>query len=333
MFRSSFPYKSLSLGISFFYISIEDWKEILHKYSEYIHDIYFSPYDLEDYQSRRNVYNFQHLNEIERGKQLSAVLDFARSQGIRLKLVLNSNYFRNVPIDICKTYALYREKFNVDFVTTFVEGAKDIRTSFPDVEIVCSYNQGIKSLSELDSLLGLNVFDYYVLGQRFIRNFDAFRLIHSHGKKVELLVNNGCMHNCVSYCSIPNYCMNNFYKCLQNKGHHALYAESSLFPEELALFYFDSGLIDLYKISCRPIQKQELLDLLASYLTIETKSFIEKDVSNYHLYARLTHFSPFYSRFSFEDLLKFKKNIWEELGYDVLPMVKERKLFDISKRL
>ncbi len=329
MLDTLFPHKSISLGLSFFHITVDDWKEIISKYACYIHDLYFSPYDLENYQSRRNVYDFHNTTIEERREQLTCVIEHAKKNNIKLKLVLNSNFYRNVPDEILKTYAHYRIYYGIDYVTTFVDGAKSIRKTYPDSIIICSYNQGILCLEDLKELLKLNLFDAFVLGQRFIRDFDTFRLIHSYGKQVELLVNNGCMHTCVSYCSIPGYCWPNFDKSYKTLGYHALYAESSLFPEELALFYFDSGLIDLYKLSCRPIQRNELLDLLNSYVTIDSKSFVNKGSYNYHLYARLTHFSPFYAKMCYEDILNLKRMIWERKGVDVFSKLKETKLLNL----
>lgn len=328
MLDIKFPHKSISLGISFSHISVDDWKEILYKYAYFIHDIYFSPYSLVNYQSRRNVYDFNNTSTEERREQLTDVIDFARKNNIKPKLVLNSIFFKTNPDEVLRLYSHYNEKYGINYITTFANGAVLIRKAFPDTKIVCSYNQGILNYDGLKELLQMDLFYSFVLGQRFIRDFDAFRLIHSYDKQVELLVNNGCMHTCTSYCSIPNYCWANFDKSCRGKGYHALYAESSLFPEELALFYFDSGLIDLYKLSCRPIQKKELLNLLDSYISVDSKTFINKCNDNYHLYARLTHFSPYYPKFCYDNILDFKKHIWEQLGMDVISRLKETNLYN-----
>lgn len=306
----------ISIGYSSSNFTSEQWQHILGKYAKYIHDIYFSPIEELCFQTRRNTYNFKTTTIEERSAQLADVVKSANELGIKTKLVLNvPNMISNVD-DNVKQYFLYKERFSIDYVTTFVSVAEEIKKIDPDVKLLCSYNQGITSIEMLKEILEKNIFCAIVLGERFLHNFKAFDLVKSHDTKMELLVNNGCMLNCGSFCSTYGFCEGNFYKNLSEKGILGLYAETSILPEELYQFYIPSGLIDVYKLSTRPCEFWELSNMLESYVSGNSESYIKENIRNYHLYARLAFFMKYYTEMDYSMLISEKRHIWNKLGFN-----------------
>lgn len=308
--------KKLSVGYSSSYFNFEQWKQIIEKYSDYIHDIYFSPVEDLCFQTRRNTYNFKATTIEERREQISEIIKLAQKNDIKTKLVLNvPNMISNVN-DNVKQYLLYKERFSIDYVTTFVSVAEEIKKYDSNAKILCSYNQGITNIEMLKNILEKNIFYAIVLGERFIRDFKAFELIKNYGVKNELLVNNACMLNCGTFCSIFRYCESNFNKNLYNKGINRLYAETSLFPEELYTYYEPSKLIDIYKLSTRPCEFWELDNMIESYISGVSEKYLCNDIRNYHLYGRLTFFIKHYGELDYYKILSLKKQIWDDIVYN-----------------
>lgn len=307
-------YKKFSIGISFCKMDADDWIDILDKYHFYINDIFFSPIESIDYQTRRNIYNYEKQDQAFLEVELNKVLNAARRLGIVRKIVLNVPKFLDNPDELLIAYQNYRSSYNIEYVTTFLSCARKIKEIDSSQQIICSYNQGIKTEQELENILESDLFFSIVLGNNFYRNLNAFRLIHQYGQKVELLLNNGCMPNCVSFCKLPNkYCRNNFTENLLHKGINYLYAECSMFPEEIHKYFLPNDLIDYYKLSTRPIYYGGMIDMLSSYIDGDSSKFINHSVTNYNLYGRLAHFSGYYKELKYEEILKNKEAIWEQI--------------------
>lgn len=308
--------KKLSVGLSLSYISLEQWECVLKEYSSYIHDVYFSPIEDLRFQTRRNTYNFKKSTSEERSEALSCLIKLARELGIKTKLVLNVPDLIDNLDDNVKQYIVYKERYSIDYVTTFIKAAKEIKRIDPEAKIICSYNQGITSVNMLKRFLEQELFYAIVLGGRFLRHFNAYKLVKDFGVKTELLVNNACMLNCGSFCSTYGYCENNFTKNLCNKGITYLYGETSLLPEELSFYYFPSELIDIYKLSTRPCGYWELSHMLESYTKGSSIEFLKNDVRSYHLYGRLAFLIKYYEKIDLKEMLDIKTHIWSTLGFD-----------------
>lgn len=305
--------KKISIGISFYRMSAEEWIKIFNQFHPYICDIFFSPVEKIEYQTRRKVYDYDTQDIPFLENELTKVLDAAKDFGISRKIVLNVPSFINDCNELVPLYEKYKNKYNVELVTTFLSCAKRIKEIAPEQSITCSYNQGIKSREELEYLLTTDVFDTIVLGTNFFRDIDSYKLIHKYEKKVELLLNNGCMRNCKSFCRYPNvYCSNNFEINLLDKDLNKLYAECSMFPEEVHKYLIPLGLIDFYKLSTRPIFYKQMVDMLSSYIQGNSSMYISSNYKNYNLYGRLAHFHPYYSELNYDSIIKYKENIWEE---------------------
>lgn len=308
-------YKKFSIGISFYRMSAEDWINVFSQYSQYINDVFFSPIESLDFQTRRNIYNYDTQNQEFLDSQLKTVLDAAKQKGIARKIVLNVPIFIDNEETLLRAYEKYKDNYNMEYVTTFLSCAKRIKEMDSTQKIICSYNQGITTHQELERILETDVFYSIVLGTNFLRDFNAFNLIHRYKQKVELLLNNGCMPNCKSFCRLPNiYCESNFADNLSRKDINYLYAECSTFPEEIHKHYLTSNLIDYFKLSTRPINYGGMVDMLSSYITGNSWSYIRSSVINYNLYGRLAHFHKHYGELQYAQILNYKKEIWENLN-------------------
>ena len=133
------------------------------------------------------------------------------------------------------------------------------------------------------------------------------------------MLNTGCCINCASYCKIlnQNYCSDLFRKNKERYGPEYMYALQSIFPEEMLKYYLPADCIDVFKLASRPIKFQELDSLLSSYSSFNSKTFIEKSKNNYHLFARLAHFSQFYNQFDYSSINNMKQEIWKTNKFEM----------------
>ena len=311
---SEWLFKKLSIGISFGYITSEELIRLFGKYSDYIHDVFFSPTETIRLQTRHNIYNFSNTTNDERLQELDKVIQFVKGKEIKTSLVLNASM--SSPEYMMEILDIYLKRYSIDSVTTTSPVAKLIRNNSIILPVVCSYNEGISNLYDLTRAVESNLFDSIVLGNSFIRNYHAFSLIKEHGLSTILLVNNGCSFGCTNFCrsNNDNYCKRLFDKRLaDSESASELYALQSLFPEELFQHYKNNSNIDVFKLSSRPITFTEYDDLLQSYTSGNSIAFIKKTTRNYHLYARLGHFGDYYNSFDYTKILKKKELIWNKV--------------------
>lgn len=305
--------KKLSVGVSFGQISSEEQIRIFDKYSVYIHDVFFSPTESIRLQTRYNIYDFSNTTNEDRLRELDKVVEYLKKKGIKISLVLNASMSSpNLMLEILERY---HKRYSLDSVTTTKPVAELIKKNQFNLPIVCSYNEGISSMNDLISVIDSKLFDSIVLGNSFIRDFRAFSMIKKYGLSTILLVNNGCSFGCANFCRASNgYCENLFNKRLKDCGGASeLYAQQSLFPEELFLHYKNNPNIDVLKLSSRPITYAEYDDLLGSYISGNSLDFIKKTTRNYHLYARLGHFGHYYTEFDHKTIQIKKEQIWKDI--------------------
>ena len=120
-------FKKLSIGISFGYITSEEQIRLFDKYSDYIHDVFFSPTESIRLQTRLNIYNFNNTSNDERLNELDKVIRFVKSKGIRTSLVLNASM--SSPEYMLEILDMYIKRYSIDSVTTTSPVAKLIRNN------------------------------------------------------------------------------------------------------------------------------------------------------------------------------------------------------------
>ncbi len=243
---------------------------------------------------------------------LANVLETAEKHGIKTSITLNTPNITSE--DALAVYTDYQNLFPVDYLTTTSGVASVIKSHFPSLKIICSYNEAITNYNELYGIVKSDLFDGVVIGNRFFRDKKAFEIVKDGGKKTILLVNNGCSPCCNSFCKKSNnYCLNLFNQELLKYGAEQMYSRQSIFPEELVQFEQNNFRIDQFKLSSRPITYNELDCLLSSYISLESKTYVSSNIYNYHLYARLGHFSSYYSSFDYDRIVDQKKELWKSL--------------------
>ena len=305
--------KRFSVAISFGQISPCEYISVIDKHKEYIHDVYFSPTESIRYQTRSKIYDFASTSNDERRLMLEQVLSYSQGNGILCCMTLNAPMVDAK--EQVELFKLYNSLFPIDYLTTTMEIAFLIREKGISIPLVCSYNEAITSKEHLLRVLNSDLFESVVLGGRFLRDIDCFKLIKGYGRNTILMLNTGCCLNCASFCKIrsQDYCINLFNRNSKELGVEKMYAIQSVFPEEIRDYYIPSGVIDIYKLASRPISCEELDRLLSSYTELKSDIYISQSESNYHLYGRLAYFSKYYENFNYTSILKHKNNIWQQL--------------------
>lgn len=299
-----------SIAVSFGEITPKEYISILEKYKYYIHDIYFSPTENLKFQTRRGVYDFKSTSNKERRGMLREVIGYAHSNNIECCLTLNAPMAS--ASEQADLFELYQSFIQIDHLTTTLNIAKLIKQRGFLVPLTCSYNEAITNKEHLMTILNERLFDAIVIGGRFLRDLDTFDLVKKTGVKTILMLNTGCCINCASYCKSmnPNYCPDLFRMNKERFGVEYMYALQSVFPEEILEYYLPSDSVDFFKLASRPIKHKELDDLLSSYSSFDSKTFIQDSKDHYHLYGRLSHFAPYYNQFDYKSIIEMKKDIW-----------------------
>ena len=304
--------RKFSVAVSFGQISPQEYISVLEKHKEYIHDIFFSPTESIRYQTRNKIYDFSLSTNEERRAMLQEVLSYAYDNGILCCMTLNAPMVTaNEQVEMFK---LYQSLFHIDYLTTTMEIASIVRKEGLNIPLVCSYNEAITSKEHLLRVLNSEFFESIVIGGRFLRDIDIFKLIKKRGRNTILMLNTGCCLNCISFCKIreQNYCINLFNKNSKEFGVEKMYAMQSIFPEEIKDYYLPLNIVDTYKLASRPIGAEELERLLSSYILLDSSQFISESERNYHLYGRLTHFVPYYKSFQYKTIMDIKKELWNQ---------------------
>lgn len=304
--------KKFSVAVSFGLISPNEYIAVLDKYKDYIHDIFFSPTESLRYQTRNKIYDFGTTNNDERRQMLGQVLSYARSNGIACSMTLNAPMASAE--EQAETFKSYHSLYQIDQLTTTLEIGKLVREQGADIPMICSYNEAITNRGHLQNVLDSRLFQTIVLGGRFLRDLDVFKLIKENGINTVLMLNTGCCMNCASFCKVRNqdYCRNLFNSNAAQIGVEAMYASQSIFPEEIKDYYLPSNVVDIFKLASRPIDKVELDTLIESYVSLDSRSYISKTTRNYHLYGRLAHFVPHYEDFDYERIVDMKRSLWDD---------------------
>lgn len=303
--------KKFSVAVSFGLISPDDYIAVLDKYKDYIHDIFFSPTESLRYQTRNKIYDFGTTNNDERRQMLGQVLSYARSSGIACSMTLNAPMVSAE--EQAETFKSYNSLYQIDQLTTTLEIGKLVREQGANIPMICSYNEAITNRRHLLNVLDSGLFQIVVLGGRFSRDLEVFNLIKERGVKTVLMLNTGCCMNCVSFCKVrnQNYCRDLFNDNAAQMGVETMYAAQSIFPEEIKDYYLPSGVVDIFKLASRPIDKEELNTLIESYVSLDSKSYVSRTTRNYHLYGRLAHFVPYYEEFDYDRIVDMKRSLWE----------------------
>lgn len=297
--------KKFSVGLTL-ETTIEEFESFLCKYHSYIYEFYFSLPLGDRFHSRKKVSDFFTLREnIDKFWRLLHIIE---AYQINLELALNTYRLQKQDI-INSVKLLVDHDIKISSIVTLEKYYKEISFIFTDVPITASYNNELRTTSDLSKIR--NKYDYVVIGGAGIRNVDFWEKIKSEkSAKIKLLLNNGCSFNC-KWCSNSKLCKITFEKNILKNSPLYLYALQSIMPFELYENREIFDKIDLFKISNRSDSLAYLESCLNSYLYNQNEILVKEDYSNYRLWCRLKWFNEFYYKFDYEKIIDYKKEINE----------------------
>ena len=285
--------------------TVEEHKEFLNKYNEYIDSIYFSLPLGDRFHSRIKIRDqFRHSRTIN---EFWKILELIKTYDIKLELVLNTYRLTEHDVEI-SARELKRHNIEVDSVAILDEYYHTVSKFFKNQKKVFSYNNGIRSTEDLKKIS--NKYDSYVLGSNLMRNLDIKKYIVDELKsKVILMVNNGCSFNC-QFCRNSHLCKSVFENNLRHKSVDELYAEQSFFPSELKEELLkNESYNNLIKISCRSSNLNYLYRCMDSYIECEEEKYIKNTPNGYNLWCRLAVFSDYYEILDYNKIKFIKKGL------------------------
>ena len=291
--------------------NLKKFKRFLDAYHQHIGSVYFSlPLGM-NHQTRHKVHRF--FSRKKNVDMFWEMLRMIKAYGIELELLLNAYTLSGEDVKEAATL-LEAHQIPIDAVCLQDELYREVEHCFPGIQKVYSYNNGLRTIRDFEEIAAKHSYDYYVVGSAGIRNNELFQHIKQSGKKVILLINNGCSFNC-GWCRTQGSCQKTF--CQNRKSHSVeyLYALQSVLPNELYDGTIDLSAIDLLKFSNRTSNLRYTQRGLDSYLSGAMVKYIRRNRMNYSLYARM---QGFWRCFPFLRLRKIKKYKEEILGHPVV---------------
>ncbi len=295
-----------SFGISL-NIKLDEYEELLKEYHKYIKSVYFSlPYG-DEFHTRYSV--IEEYNQINSSDKLYAILNLFKKWNINLELLLNQY---NIPEVKCRDgIKRVKDIIEIDSICTLDEYIPIIDEVYPEIYLICSYNNNIKNIMDIKNIN--NRYNEIVLGSTFFRRPDLLDMVKEFRYDTKLLLNNGCSVNCYSCRYGAKKCREVFLNNLKTKNIEQLYALQSFFPMELEkLVKLTKHNITELKISNRPCTYKYLRNCLESYIkNVDEKKYIKENINNYHLWCRLNHFCDYYDEFNLERIIDIKNTFWK----------------------
>ncbi|MBR6949089.1 MAG: hypothetical protein IKH54_02775 [Bacilli bacterium] len=290
-----------SIGLSLD-ISIEEYKQIIYKYKDYIHSIYFSPPINSKFQSRKSIH--EQFENKENVTKFYEILKLFRENNILLDCVLNRPSLSSE--DIKENIKVVKD-INPDIITCLKNHIDIVKDSFSNKEIIYSFNNNF----EIGDLKNISKkFDTIVLGKYFLRSPKLIKKVYDSGFKIKLLVNNGCSYNCGGCKNGYENCIETFCKNLDYHTVNYLYALQSFYPYELDRLLDKVEVpIDTIKISNRTDGYEYLDKCLNSYINDLTEDIRFKKISDVRLYSRLSCFNKYFDELNSKEINSIKRRI------------------------
>lgn len=279
-------------------------------YKDDIHTWYISPPFDDIYKSRKYILStltIQNINEIQ--KQINIIKQYSN-----LQLALNGFQLNNVDPQIVindyqKWLLLFQQPDSIVILDNLIPYFINL-----NIPLTYSYNNNYSQTK----LKNLSMCDTIVLGGKDLRNLSfIYKLKEKYNNiKIELLLNNGCHILCQKKCNICSILQQK--RLTQTNKYYAL-AEQSLLPSELKLY--PPNIIDLYKISSRPITFNNLNNTLKFYkqkISINDlcKQIDLTNIYNWYYFCRLSPILEAFDKNEVIDInqvIEYKYQIWTNI--------------------
>ncbi len=291
--------------------SLGEFKSFLESHGKYIHSFFFSPPLGPAFQTR-NIVDRQ-FRSASKEKLFWDMLALARSHGIKLEVLFNSVNLHDE--DIEETGRLFEEHgISPDCVCFMEKYSSAVYKTFKGKEYVLSFNNGHVTPKNFDELIERINIDTVVLGGESIRDNALFSHIKSKGKKIILLLNNGCSFHCMTCNNGAALCKKVFDENRKKHSVEYLYALQSIFPSEIRDGTVDESLIDLFKISNRSSNISFTKGAMDSYITGNVKKYLRFNKTHYAYWGRLGHFWKHFPFMRLKKIVAYKEEI---LGHKI----------------
>ena len=297
--------KAFNIGLTLD-TTLKQFDVFLKKYHGYIRSFYFSPPLGWKFHTRAKI-TLQLLSPFKR-RLFWKMLRLIQSYGIELELLFNTLYLDDGLILKAKKL-LIKKGIEVDSVAFLGRYFPSVKKYFPDKKYIWSFNNGLRTRREFEKIVKECEFDTIVLGSNFIRDNEFFKEVTSHGKKIILLLNNGCSFNCATCSAENSLCGETFEKNLTKNSVEYLYALQSIFPDELYKGIIDASFIDCFKISNRGSKLAFAAEAMDSFITGSVRSYLEKDKNAYAYWGRAGFFWKYFPNLDLEKIIEYKKEI------------------------
>jgi hypothetical protein len=298
--------KKLSVGLTYG-MGKDEFIKIIDEFNIYIHDIYFSPpYGDFFYTRIKEAKYASKIPNIE--KYLFYILEYALKKNIKLNLLIN----KIIPIeDITKSLEKIKKLIDINTITTLSKYVNIIKLIYPQIPLISSLNEGIKTKEKIDSLSKSKFFSTIVLGNSTLRDYDIYSDAIQKGFKIKIALNSGCSFRCNYFCNPSCYCNSMFDQNLNDgRSINELYAEQSVMPFELHEHFLSNNFFSIFKIANRPSNYRWLRNCLMSYINNDSESYLKKTVKYYHLWARLSVFKKYYNLLNYKEIISIKEKLW-----------------------
>lgn len=227
--------KKFCIGFSLNLDSYE-WYELFREYGDYIYEIYFTP-PIDDKRLHIHPDVQKQLKDTKYANfKTTQMIKIAKEHGIRVNMVLNTKKSSDVEVVWLAKDWCVKNNIKPDTLTVMDHLYMDALLAFDvDTEFTYSYNNNIKDSKFLERCDGN--YEYVEIGNRSLRNIEIFNAINDDGGEIEVILNNGCSHNC-SWCSSKkNNCKDVIDRNIEKYGLLHLMALQSVYPFEMRDYY------------------------------------------------------------------------------------------------
>ena len=245
--------------------------EMVEDYRQHIDEVYFAW--LGQASGRTPVGVLEGFEPDEARECMTEELTRLGRLGVKLTLLCNANCYggqaasKTLSRKTLEHVGEMQEKFGIGAVTTASPYlAREIKRAFPELEIRASVNMRIGTVNAMQCLEGF--FDSFYMQREFNRDMETIyrlrRWCDEHGKKLNMLVNSGCLSFCPyqtfhdnlvaheSEIDHSDFNMKNASYCrdwMKPEAHHADYLRATwIRPEDMHHY---AGLFDSYKLATR----------------------------------------------------------------------------------
>ena len=300
--------KKFNIGLTL-ETNLKEFECFVKEYHPYIHSIYFSP-PVNKYFHTRSKVNQMFLLPGKK-KLFWNMLKIAKEYGIELELLLNTLVLDDEMIKKA-SILLETHDIKVDSVCFLTQYYESVLKYFPNTKYILSFNNGFRTVKEIDNIIENYKFDTLVLGSAFIRNNRLFSYLASRNKEVYLLLNNGCSFNCTTCNNVGTVCSYFFKENLKKHSLDYLYALQSIFPYELHEGIIDTSNIKCFKISNRSNPLPFVKNVIDSYMTNEVLKYLKISKNSYAYWGRAGYFWPHFKKINLEKVLSYKEELFRK---------------------